>query len=807
MLFRIACLVAILSIATVDSRTSAGESAVTPERIKAAITRSIPLLEKGAAGSADQRTCFTCHNQALPIIAITEARSRGFQIDEENLARQLKHTADHLKRGQKNYLKGKGQGGRVITAGYALWALGSGGHSPDETTASVTSFLLEYQRQATHWKHPGNRPPSSGSEFATTYVALRALSDFGTKEQQTKIEARRKTVGKWLLETQPKGMEDRVFRFRALQSLSDADEAVTKARKELIGSQQEDGGWAQKSDMKSDAYATGTALVALLRDGNLAVGHSVIQGGLRYLLNTQGKDGSWHVVTRAKPFQKYFETGFPHKKDQFISIAGSSWATLALLLTLPEKPQNELSDKPIAGTGIMVGEVTSNTALVQVRLCRSNQLVKGDVPGIAGVVDFTLIAPNGVKVTQRLNATAERDFIARATFRNLQPGIRYRCETRVGSNRKSLQAGPTARFSTLPGAKGEKEVRFVVVTGMNYGKFHGDSRIDRKKHLVENNTELPKPYSGPDKHLGYPGLRSILKLKPAFFVGTGDNIYYDTPKEPRAKTLPELRQKWHEQFVQPRYRDLFAAVPTYWEIDDHDYRIDDGDNTGDYEPSPATGRRMMLEQLPVAPADDAQAKTFRTHRVSKDLQVWFTENRMYRSPNEMPDGPDKSIWGAEQKAWLKRTLLASDATFKVLISPTPMIGPDDARKIDNHTNIGGFQHERDEFFAWLKKNKLGPKKFSIICGDRHWQYHSIHPAGVEEFSCGALVDANSRLGRVPGDPKSTDPKGLIKRAYAQKVRSGGFLSVIATPTSKNTAARLAFEFYDENGKLLHKHMK
>ena len=62
---------------------------------------------------------------------------------------------------------------------------------------------------------------------------------------------------------------------------------------------------------------------------------------------------------------------------------------------------------------------------------------------------------------------------------------------------------------------------------MNYGKFHGDDRIDKKVHLLHNNTKLPEPYSGPDKHLGYPALVSILKVKPDFFVGTGDNVYYD----------------------------------------------------------------------------------------------------------------------------------------------------------------------------------------------------------------------------------------------------------------------------------------
>lgn len=455
-----------------------------------------------------------------------------------------------------------------------------------------------------------------------------------------------------------------------------------------------------------------------------------------------------------------------------------------------------------AGQGILVGELAPDSVLVQVRLTQGETLLERDLPGMPGVVEFTLYRFTGdtreLVSVQAVDAEADFDFIARAHFTELEPGAAYVCTTLIGPDVENLVDGPTAYFHTLPGPDRDDPVRFVVVTGMNYAKFHGDNRIDRAQHLVENNTELPRPYDGSDKSLGYPALAAILALQPDFFVGTGDNVYYDTPDNPRAETVPELRQKWHEQFVQPRYRDLFARVPTYWMIDDHDYRIDDGDNSGDYLPTPETGRRMMLEQLPVAPMEDIdEALTYRTHRASRDLQLWFPENRIHRSDNALPDGPEKTIWGEAQKAWLKRTLRESDATFKVLVSPTPMIGPDDLRKTDNHTNHGGFRHERDEFFAWLKETGLDQDGFYLVCGDRHWQYHSVHPTGIEEFSSGALIDANSRLGRKPGDPKSTDPEGLIQQPYTQDPRSGGFLLIESRP------GNLAFTWHDEQGKVLH----
>ena len=314
----------------------AGEPAAGTATVRRSIERAIPLLEKGSAGSAEQRTCFTCHNQALPILALSAARVRGFSVDEDNLKRQVRHTFEHLQRGQKNYRQGRGQGGQVITAGYALWALEAGGHPLDDVTAAVTEYLLQYQQKASHWRHPGNRPPSSGSDFTTTYVALRGLAAFGTGPQSDRIQARCETVSRWLEKAAPADTEDRVFRLLGLNHVGASEPIIAAAAEELIEQQRGDGGWAQTDQMKSDAYATGTVLSALLRTGRLTAAAPAAEKAVRFLIESQLDDGSWHVVSRAKPFQTYYESGFPHAKDQFISIAASSWAALALVESLGE---------------------------------------------------------------------------------------------------------------------------------------------------------------------------------------------------------------------------------------------------------------------------------------------------------------------------------------------------------------------------------------------------------------------------------------------------------------------------------------
>ena len=142
---------------------------------------------------------------------------------------------------------------------------------------------------------------------------------------------------RWLEATAPKDTEDRAFRLLAMKAASSSEEAIRKAADDLLAGRREDGGWSQLDGGKSDAYATGSALVALHLVGRLPTESPEYRAGLRFLVADQGADGSWHVASRSKPFQPYFESGFPHGKDQFISMAASSWAVTALSLACPKK--------------------------------------------------------------------------------------------------------------------------------------------------------------------------------------------------------------------------------------------------------------------------------------------------------------------------------------------------------------------------------------------------------------------------------------------------------------------------------------
>ena len=135
------------------------------------------------------------------------------------------------------------------------------------------------------------------------------------------------------------------------------------------------------------------------------------------------------------------------------------------------------------------------------------------------------------------------------------------------------------------------------------------------------------------------------------------------------------------------------------------------------------------------------------------------------------------------------TLLASDADYRIIIAPNPLIGPDRLMKGDNHANLNGFWHEGQEFLDWLKDQRLN--NVILMCGDRHWQYHSIDRRNgrtIHEFSCGPTCDEHTQA--VP--PGIED----VERPYAAS--RGGFMSVTYKPDRT-----LAFDFYSTTGQALY----
>jgi N-acyl-D-amino-acid deacylase len=299
------------------------------EAARTAVERALPLLERSAAQSLERRNrCFTCHHQGLPAMALMMARQRGFRVDGRLLENLVGFTAASLERNREGYLAGKGQGGQALTAGYALWTLETTGRERDALTGAVASYLLGRDEERAHWDVEVIRPPAEESRFAVSYVALRGARAYAGAELAERAEARTARVLAWARATPPGTTEDVVFRGRLLALAGGTAEEVAAARDAIRAAQRTDGGWGQLPERPSDAYATATALAAWRDTGGAR--DETWARGIGWLAEHQEEDGSWHVASRCKPVQAYYESGYPHGKDQFLSILAAGWAVLVL---------------------------------------------------------------------------------------------------------------------------------------------------------------------------------------------------------------------------------------------------------------------------------------------------------------------------------------------------------------------------------------------------------------------------------------------------------------------------------------------
>lgn len=360
----------------------------------------------------------------------------------------------------------------------------------------------------------------------------------------------------------------------------------------------------------------------------------------------------------------------------------------------------------------------------------------GACPGAPGRVRLHYFPPKqrkAMKTTEWIETKAETDYTAQWKLEGLKPNTRYAAvieaqPVKGGEITAVLRGG----FRTAPKKNDASALKFCFTT------CHDFIRRD----------------DGMNGHKIYP---TMTKMEPDFVVHAGDIEYYDKP-DPWAMTIDLMRFKWGRIFSLPSNRDFYSRTTSYFLKDDHDTLKNDcwaGQRYGSV--SFEEGVKLFNEeQFP------SRSPRYMTIEWGRDLQVWFLEGRDYRSPNSMPDGPEKTILGKEQKAWLFKTLEESDATFKLICSPTPVVGPDRKNKKDNHANEI-FDFEGDEI-----RQKLSTiDNVIVLCGDRHWQYASYDSdANLWEFGCGPGSEKH-QLGWKEGDERPLHRFLRVK---------GGFLS-------------------------------
>ena len=309
-------------------------------KVRDAIQRSVDALEVSSSvfldsALAKRDNCVTCHQQTIPAIAFGQAQRQGFSLDAAVLKKQLDaQLASWVPSSTNSYELDEPQADAPVNLGWGLYGLAAVGYKPDALTDAMVWYLAATQEKDGSWRCDDFRPPIEDGQVGATVIALHALQIYPIRGREKEMETRISKAADWLAKAEAGTPNRLAFKLLGLGWSGSHQATQKQIAKKILTAQRPDGGWAQLPGLESDAWATAQALTALRQSKAIRVDDLVNRRGAAFLLRTQFADGSWFVRSRTWPFQPYFNSQFPHGKDQWISAASTAWATLVLLETL-----------------------------------------------------------------------------------------------------------------------------------------------------------------------------------------------------------------------------------------------------------------------------------------------------------------------------------------------------------------------------------------------------------------------------------------------------------------------------------------
>jgi len=360
--------------------------------------------------------------------------------------------------------------------------------------------------------------------------------------------------------------------------------------------------------------------------------------------------------------------------------------------------------------GPISGEVTANSVMLWAR---------GNITGtlifeVAETAEFSDIV-----ATAEAEVQAANDFTGKSLIDKLQPNTPYFYRVTLATD--DSESNPIeGQFKTAP----TEAAPFSFVFGACLGG-QGNCR---------------------DAKLGWPIFSSMAAQKPDFFLLTGDTIYASgscpTPAnvagaETPAQDLSGFRARYRYNLGDEKYAAFLAQTPVYVTWDDHEVRDDYGAKwlSGINPQRLADGRQAFFEYWPITPSKVATDTyhVYRSFSYGAQADFFVLDTRSYRDPNVNWDPnprtlEPKTMLGAEQFAWLQKSLAASKAKWKFIVTsvllsyPTGFPQPEvDGRDgWANFTEKSGYETELLALVFYLQSQPI--KNVVFLTGDTHWPF-------------------------------------------------------------------------------------
>jgi alkaline phosphatase D len=360
-------------------------------------------------------------------------------------------------------------------------------------------------------------------------------------------------------------------------------------------------------------------------------------------------------------------------RRRFLAVAGAT--TAATTVGGIARPFiSRASDRPVITHGLQSGDVSIDRGVVWARADRPSRLT------------FEIATSDSFKNllrTVNLDVLPESDFTAKALIDGLPAGqdIHYRV---------------TAADLASPTLRGEAVI----------GRFRTAPADRRSISFVWSGDTAGQGWGIDEARGGMRCYATMLRNRPDFFIHSGDTIYADGPiseqvklpdgsvwknivtedKAKVAETLSEFRGNYKYNLLDKNVRAFNAEVPMLVQWDDHEV-------TNNWSPSKslmedkryseknvsllaARAARAFHEFMPISVTPQEVTRVYRKVAYGPLLDVFFLDMRTYRGPNtdntQEEAGPETVFLGRDQINWLKRGLLNSRATWKVIAADMPL---------------------------------------------------------------------------------------------------------------------------------------
>ena len=359
-------------------------------------------------------------------------------------------------------------------------------------------------------------------------------------------------------------------------------------------------------------------------------------------------------------------------RRRFLSSMGAVGGFALAGLAMPYYARGS-SSRPIFTSGVQSGDVDANSGVVWAQVNRPARLH----------VEYSTSDrfANAVRLAP-IDVTPGTNLAGKLLLQNLPDNqeIFYRFRAADLQDLNDLSEPIHGQFRTAP--SGKRSIRFAW-SGDTAGQGWG---IDE---------EGMRTYS------------MIAYHRPDFMIHSGDTIYADNPvtdevrlrdggvwknrvvteaKRDIAQTLDQFRGQWTYNLLDEHVKAFNAVCPVFYQWDDHevlnnwspstDLRDDDRYKEKSIATLAARASRAFHEMTPIRYVADEPGRIYRKVSYGPLLDVFFIDLRSYRGPNshglDVEPTAESRLLGERQVAWLKRELLRSTATWKVIACDLPI---------------------------------------------------------------------------------------------------------------------------------------